>query len=416
MLSQLFLNGTLDEEIYVEQPEGFENEISANKVYLLKKALYGLKQAPRAWYSRLDEFLLSLGFEKSLNEATLYVKKVEDHILIVSVYVDDLLITGNMEKMVAEFKMKMKNKFEMNELGLLSYFLGMEIMQSKLRCFLCQRNFTMKLLKKFAMENCKPVSTPMVAGQKLMKDDTAPKADGRMYRSLIGSLLYLTATRPDIVFTVNYLSRFMQNPSQNHYVAAKRVLRYLRGTQDFGMVFDKLETVKLVGYCDSDWAGSDEDMMSTSGYCFSMGGSVFCWNSKKQSVVAHSTAEAEYIAAYVAAKQLVWLRKMMEDLNFVQLEPTELFCDNMSAIAISKNSVFHDRTKHMKIKFHAIRQFQLEGELEMKYCCSKEQFADLFTKSLAKERFEELREMIGMSRLESRGSVENAGSKSTKVN
>ena len=271
-----FLNGTLDEEIYVEQPEGFENEISANKVYLLKKALYGLKQAPRAWYSRLDEFLLSLGFEKSLNEATLYVKKVEDHILIVSVYVDDLLITGNMEKMVAEFKMNMKNKFEMNELGLLSYFLGMEIMQTKLRCFLCQRNFTMKLLKKFAMENCKPVSIPMVAGQKLMKDDAAPKADGRMYRSLIGSLLYLTATRPDIVFTVNYLSRFMQNPSQNHYVAAKRVLRYLRGTQDFGMVFDKLETVKLVGYCDSDWAGSDEDMMSTSGYCFSMGGSVFC--------------------------------------------------------------------------------------------------------------------------------------------
>jgi hypothetical protein len=235
------------------------------------------------------------------------------------------------------------------------------------------------------MENCKPVSTPMVLGMKLTKDDGAPCADGRMYRSLIGSLLYLTSTRPDIVFAVNYLSRFMQNPSQTHHIAAKRVLRYLKGTLDFGLFFKSMNTVKITGFCDSDWAGSDEGMMSTSGYCFSMGDCIFCWNSKKQSVVAHSTAEAEYISAFVAANQLVWLRKVLKDLNCDQGEPTELLCDNMAAIAISKNSVFHDRTKHMKIKFHAIRQFQQEGELEMKYVCSKEQLADLFTKTLAKE-------------------------------
>jgi hypothetical protein len=198
-----------------------------------------------------------------------------------------------------------------------------------------------------------------------MKEDGAPKTDGKAYRSLVGSLLYLTAARPDIVFVVNYLSRFMQSPSQIHFVAAKRVLRYLKGTLEFGMHFVKSSSVKLVGFSDSDWAGSDEGMMSTSGYCFAIGGSIFCWNSKKQSVVAHSTAEAEYIAAYVAAKQLIWLRKMLNDLDFDQRSPTKLFCDNTSAIAISKNSVFHDRTKHMKIKFHAIRQFQQEGELEM---------------------------------------------------
>jgi len=220
-----FLNGVLNEEIYVEQPDGFEKEITSNKVYLLKKTLYGLKQAPRAWYNKLDGYLLSLGFEKSMNEVTLYVKNVNKHTLIISVYVDYLLIAGDNEQLVEEFKTNMKDKFEMNELGLLSYFLGMEVTQSEQGYFLCQKRFTMKLLNKFAMENCKPVSTPVVQGQKLMKEDEALKTDGKAYRSLVGSLLYLTATRPDIVFAVNYLSRFMQSPSQIHFVAAKRVLR-----------------------------------------------------------------------------------------------------------------------------------------------------------------------------------------------
>jgi hypothetical protein len=253
-----------------------------------------------------------------MNEVTLYVENVDKHTLIVSVYVDDLLIAGDKEQLVEEFKTNMKDKFEMNELGLLSYFLGMEVTQSEQGCFLCQKRFTMKLQNKFVMENCKPVSTPTVLRQKLMKEDGAPKTDGKAYRSLVGSLLYLTATRPDIVFTVNYLSRFMQSPSQIHFVAAKRVLRYLKGTLEFGMHFVKSSSVKLVGFSDSDWAGSDEEMMSTSGYCFAIGGSIFCWNSKKQSVVAHSTAEAEYIAAYMAAKQLIWLRKMLNDPDFDQ--------------------------------------------------------------------------------------------------
>ena len=272
----------------------------------------------------------------------------------------------------------------------------MEISQTKEGSFIGQKQFITKLLDRFAMENCKPVSTPMVLGLKLTKQDGSPCTDGSIYRSLIGSLLYLSSTRSDIVFTVNYLSRFMQNPSQIHYTAAKRVLRYLRGTVDFGVYFSRMNTIKLKGFCDSDWGGSDEEMVSTSGYCFAIGEGIFCWNSKKQPVVAHSTAEAEYISAYVASNQLVWLRKVLKDLNCEQEEPTDLFCDNQSAIAISKNSVFHDRTKHMKIKFHALRQFQQEGELVMKYCSTNEQLADLFTKSLAKERFEELRSMVGM--------------------
>jgi hypothetical protein len=389
-----FFNGVLNEEIYAEQPARFEKQNSTNKVYLLKKALYGLKQARRAWYTRLDNHLLSLGFKRSMNEVTFYVKHVDGHKLIVSVYVDDLLITGDKEQLVEEFKTNIKDKFEMNELGLLTYFLGMEVTQSDQGYFLYKKCFSLKILNNFAMANCKPVSTPMIQGQKLIKEDRAPKTDGKAYRSLVGSLLYLTATRPDILFAVNYLSRFMQNPSQIHFLAAKRVLRYLKGTVGFGMHFVKSSSVNLVGFSDSDWGGSDEGMMSTSGYCFAMGNSVFCWNSKKQSVVAHFTAEAENIAAYVAAKQLIWLRKMLSDLDCNHQNSTVLFCDNTSAIAISKNSVFHDMTKHMKIKFHAIRQFQQEGELELRYCTSEEQLADLFTKPLTKNIFEDLRGRI----------------------
>jgi hypothetical protein len=202
-----FLNGVLNEEIYVEQPAGFEN--STNKVYLLKKALYGLKQAPRAWYSRLGNHLLSLGFNRSMNGVTLYVKHADGYKLIVSVYVDDLLITGDKEQLVEEFKTNMKDMFEMNELGLLIYFLGMEVTQSDQGYFLCRKCFSLKTLDNFAMSKCKRVITPMIQGQKLMKEDGSPKADGKVYRSLIGSVLYLTATRPDIQFAVNYLSRFM---------------------------------------------------------------------------------------------------------------------------------------------------------------------------------------------------------------
>jgi hypothetical protein len=212
-VKSVFLNGVLNEEIYVEQPAGFEKSNSTNKVYLLKKALYGLKQAPRAWYNRLDNHLLSLGFNRSMNEVTLYVKHADGHKLIVSVYVDDLLITGDKEQLVEEFKTNMKDMFEMNELGLLIYFLGMKVTQSDQGYFLCQKHFSLKILDNFAMSKCKPVSTPMIQGQKLMKKDGAPKANGKVYRSLIGSLLYLTATHPDIQFAVNYLSKFMQEPS-----------------------------------------------------------------------------------------------------------------------------------------------------------------------------------------------------------
>ncbi|KAL0430352.1 UNVERIFIED_CONTAM: Retrovirus-related Pol polyprotein from transposon RE1 [Sesamum radiatum] len=355
-----FLNGYIDEEIYVEQPQGFIAKGYEEKVLRLKKALYGLKQAPRAWYSRIDNYFMDRGFRRSLSEPTLYVKRQGNDTLIVSLYVDDLIYTGNNEKMIHDFKEDMMKTFEMSDLGLMHFFLGIEINQEKEGIFICQKKYTETLLKKFKMESCKTVTTPLVTGEKYKKEDGSEKVDGSIYRSLIGSLLYLTATRPDIMFATSLLSRFMQSPSQVHYGAAKRILRYLQGTKDFGI-----------------W-----DILMAS---------------KKQATVAQSSAEAEYIAAAAASNQATWLRRILEDMGEKQEEPTTIYCDNKSAIAITKNPVQHNRTKHIDIKYHALREATTRGEIELKYCSTEEQLADMFTKALPRDKFEELRTKIGVS-------------------
>lgn len=391
-----FLNGTLQEEIYVEQPEGFVEQGEEEKVYLLKKALYGLKQAPRAWYSKIDEHLSSLGFEKSLSEATLYVKRKENDVLIVSLYVDDLLITGGNAELVDEFKEEMKQVFEMTDLGLMSYFLGMEIKQLENYVFICQKKYAKEILKKFSMEDCKAIDTPINQKENLSKNDEADQVEEGYFRSLVGCLMYLTATRPDIQFAVSLLSRFMHCATETHMKAAKRVVRYIKGTIEFGVKFEKSEELKLLGFSDSDWGGSVDDMKSTSGYCFSIGSGVFSWCSKKQDTVAQSTAEAEFIAATAASNQAIWLRKILSDLQLKQWTNTEILVDNQAAIAISNNPVFHGKTKHFKIKLYFLREVQKDGEIVLVYCKSTNQLADIFTKPLPASKFEELRMKLGV--------------------
>lgn len=272
---------------------------------MLKKALYGLKQAPRAWYSRIDEHLCSLGFNKSVNKQTLYIKHLEKEVIVISLYVDDLLITGSSQELIDQVKEDMKQAFEMTDLGKMHYFLSMEISQSREGIFICQKRYVKEMLKKFSMENCKPVSTHLMQNLKLIKDDGGRKTDEKIYRSLVGSLLYLTITRPDITFAANLLSRFRQEPTEMHFQAAKRVLRYIKGNTEMGIWFKRSEKLDLTGYTDSDWAGSMDDMKSTSGYIFYLGLSIICWNSMKQKIVAQSTAEAECIAASEATNQAI---------------------------------------------------------------------------------------------------------------
>ncbi|KAK2965254.1 hypothetical protein RJ640_015752 [Escallonia rubra] len=257
----------------------------------------------------------------------------EKCILIVALYVDDLLFTGNSEKMIKDFRKEMMKKYEMNDMGLLKHFLGMEIHQDDEGIFICQKNYAEKVLKKFRMYGCNPKATPLIVGEKLKREDGGSKVDATFYRSMVGNLLYLTATRPDIMFAASLLSRFMQAPSHFHLGAAKRVLRYIQGTVDYGIMNGRSKEVKLTGFCDSDFEGWKDDMKSTSGYCFTLGSGVFSWLSKKQQSVAQSSAEAEYVSAAIATSQAIWLRRIFHDFGQKQERKTEMFCDNKSAVA-----------------------------------------------------------------------------------
>ncbi|RVX12855.1 Retrovirus-related Pol polyprotein from transposon RE1 [Vitis vinifera] len=284
-----------------------------------------------------------------------------------SLYVDDMLVTGSNVKLLADFKMEMQDVFEMSDLGIMNYFLGMEIYQCSWGIFISQRKYAMDILKKFKLESCKEVATPLAQNEKISKNDGEKLEEPSAYRSLVGSLLYLTVTRPDLMFPASLLSRFMRG-------------------------------VKLDGYADSDWAGSVDDMKSTSGYVFTIGSGVICWNSRKQEVVAQSTTEAEYISLAAAANQAIWLRKLLADLGQEQSSPTELYCDNKSAISITQNPVQHGRTKHINVKFHSIREAEKNSLVKLHYCSTDEQLADIMTKGLPKSRLEFLRLKLGMSK------------------
>jgi hypothetical protein len=267
-----FLNGILLEEIYVQQPEGFEVAGHKHKVYKLHKSLYSLKQAPRARYSIIDTHLIQLGFKRSENKATLYLKQDEDGLqLVILLYVDDMLVTGSNVKLLVEFKKEMQDVFETSDLGIMNYFLGMEIHQCSSGIFVSQRKYVVDILKKFKLESCKKVATPLAQNEKISKNDGEKLEEPSAFRSLVGSLLYLTTSRPDLMFPASLLSKFMTSPNNIHMGVAKRVLKYIKGTTNLGIWYSKTGGVKLIGYVDSDWAGSVDDMKSISGYVFTIG-------------------------------------------------------------------------------------------------------------------------------------------------
>ncbi|KAI5330093.1 hypothetical protein L3X38_029490 [Prunus dulcis] len=347
-IKSAFLNGVLDEEVYAEQPEAFEVKNAGHKVYKFRKALYGLKQAPRAWYSKIDAYLSMCKFKRSISEATMYTRSDnEGGLIIVSIYVDDIVYTGNSERMLAEFKREMMQRYEMSDLGLLHHFLGMGILQTDQGVFIHQNKYAKSLLVKFGLEDCKPVSIPLPIGEKLKKVDESELADEGDYRKIVGSLLYLTATRPDLMYAASLLSRFMNSLTKRHMRVARRVLRYVQGTLSYDIEYVRNQSATFVGFCDADWAGSEDDSRSTSGYAFSFGSGAFSWASVKQNTVALSTVEAEYVSAAEATTQAIWLRFVLDDFGEMQSEATLLFCDNMSAISMAKNPVFHQHAISM---------------------------------------------------------------------
>ncbi|KAJ0440609.1 putative RNA-directed DNA polymerase [Helianthus annuus] len=395
-----FLNGVLKEEVYVRQAPCFEIKGQERKVFKLHKALYGLKQAPRAWYSRIDGFLVQHGYRRSQSEPTLYVKKSgASDFIVVCLYVDDIVYTSSSQKLLAEFREKMVNEFDMTDIGKLSYFLGLEVTQRADGTFVGQQKYARDLLNRFGMGQCKTATTPMNANEKLQMEDGGAAVDEHQFRSLVGGLIYLTHSRPDIAYAVGVISRFMHKPSVNHMGAAKRVLRYIAGSADLGLWYGKTGRVELAGYTDSDWANCVEDRKSLSANLFSIGTGAVSWCSKKQEVVALSTTEAEYIAATAASCQATWLRKILIELGQEQKEATPIFCDNMSTVFLSKNQAYHGRSKHIDIKYHFIRNLVEGGQIELKSCYTEEQVADILTKPLCAEQFYYFRGKMGLTTL-----------------
>lgn len=396
-----FLNGDLKEEVYVSQPPGFESKTDPHKVLRLRKALYGLKQAPRAWYSKIDDFFHKNGFQRSRSEPTLYVKRQgSDHLLIVSLYVDDMIYTGSSLQLLREFQAAMKEMFDMTDLGELQYFLGLEISQTGGGIFMSQKKYVEDTLKRFNMHGCKTAPTPMNTNEKLEAEDETGLTDASVYRSLVGRLIYLTHSRPDICYAVGVLSRYMHRPTRHHFGATKRVLHYLAGTKEYGIWFSKTKDFRLKGFTDSDWAGSVDDRKSTSGHCFILGTAAISWSSKKQPSVALSSTEAEYVAATEASCQAVWLRRILSDLGYEQTTATSIKCDNRSAVMLARNPVYHSRTKHIEIKHHFIRELVAKEEIQLEECGTNDQVADVLTKALPQAKHEEFSTKLGVLTIE----------------
>jgi hypothetical protein len=395
-----FLNVDLKDEVYVHQPPGFAILGKEGKVLRLRKVLYGLRQAPEAWNAKLDSTLKGMGFRQSPHEAAIYRWGNGGNALLVSVYVDNLVMTGTKDAEVAAFKEEMKATFQMSNLGLLSY-LGIEVHQGDSGITLRQTAYVKRVIELAGLTDCNLALTPMEERLKLSRDNTTEEVDAMQYRRLVGSLRYLTNTRPDLAFSVGYVSRFMQRPTMEHQQAVKSIIHYIVGTLDHGLYYPRCPgEAHLVGYSDSDHTSDIDTSKSTSGILFFFGKCLVSWQSIEQQAVALSSCEAEYIAASTASTQAFWLVRLLGDLLDRDTGAVELRVDSKSALALAKNPVFYERSKHIRVRYHFIRGCLEEESFKACYINTKDQLADLLTKPLGRIKFLELccrTEMVQLS-------------------
>ncbi|GKE18814.1 retrovirus-related pol polyprotein from transposon TNT 1-94 [Tanacetum coccineum] len=359
-----FLNGELKEEVYISQPEGFVYQDNPSHVYKLKKALYGLKQATRAWYDMLSSFLISQHFSKCAVEPTLFTRQAG------------------------------------NDLLLMSFFLGLQISQSTRGMFINQSKYASGIVKKYGLLSTDSVDTPMVEKNKLKEDLQGTPVDATLYRSMIGSLMYLTSNRPDLIYAVCLCARYQAKPTEKHLQAVKMIFQYLKGTINTGLWYSKDIDMSLTAYADADHVGCQDTRRSSSGSAQFLGDKLFSWSSKKQKCTAISSTEVEYIALYGCCAQILWMRSKLTDYG-LQFNKIPLYCDNKSAIALCCNNVQHSRAKRIDVLYHFIKEQVENGIVELYFVQTEYQLADIFTKPLPRERFNFLIEKLGMRSMSS---------------
>ncbi|XP_022041556.1 uncharacterized mitochondrial protein AtMg00810-like [Helianthus annuus] len=394
-VNNTFLHGDLDEEIYMSPPPGME--LPSNQVLQLKKSLYGLKQASRQWHGKLSSVLKTKGYVRSQNDYSLFSKSMGSSTVHIAIYVDDILVTGDNIYEIDSLKAFLHTTFQIKDLGFLNYFLGIEVLHHSHGTIMTQRKYASDLLKDFLVEDLISTNCPLPPHLQLKVNDGVLLRDPLLYRQLVGKLNYLTHTRPDLAFAVQFLSQFMQTPRIPHWQAALHTLAYVKGTISQGLFFNNSSVFYLQAYYDSDWASCPNTRRSVSGYFVSLGGSPISWKSKKQPTVALSSAEAEYRSMCRVTAELAWLTQLLAEFHVSNFTPVPLKCDSQSAIHIAKNPIFHERTKHIELDCHFVREKLQEGLISLSHTRTANQLADIFTKSFAFPQHKELLRKLGIS-------------------
>jgi histone deacetylase 1/2 len=395
-VNNAFLNGVLEEEVYMQQPPGFENS-DKELVCKLNKALYGLKQAPRAWFDRLKSALVSYGFTASKCDPSLFMMKTGTVHIMVLVYVDDIIVTGSSMTHIQQLISTLNAEFALKQLGTLDYFLGIEVFHlNNGDILLSQAKYIRDLLAKVKMDSSNGMPTPMVSSLKLSKVGSNPVEDPTLFRSVVGALQYATLTRPDISYSVNKVCQFLANPLEDHWKAVKRILRYLSGTLHHGLLLQAApigQPLSLIGFCDADWASDPDDRRSTSGACVYIGPNLVSWWSKKQTLVARSSAEAEYRSLAALCAEILWLQSLLTELG-CKFHTPKILCDNLSTVSLSHNPTLHHRTKHMELDIFFVREKVINKDLIVSHVPAQDQWADTLTKPLSASRFLTLRDKL----------------------
>jgi len=404
-----FLNGNLEEEIYMEQLVGFVAEGQEHKVCKLLRSIYGLKQSSRQWYIRFHQAIISFDFKMIDEDHCVYVKRSKDKFVILSLYVDDILLASNNKEYVQIIKEWLSSNFDMKDMGEAAYILGVKIERdrSKKMLALSQEHYIKKVLEKFHMQDCKPIDTPIAKGEGLSlrmcpkTPDEKAQMEKVPYSSAVGSLMYaMMCTRPDISFAVGMVSRYQANPGQSHWKAVKRILRYLKGTADYSLCFQG-ENLQLMGYADADWEGDLDERKSTSGYVFLLSNGAISWSSKKQSCISLSTMEAEFVAFSAAVQEAVWLKRFLNHLGFGENETNSVlvYSDSQAAIAYTKDPKYHSKTKHIDTKYNFVRDMVARKQVCMQYISTHKMVADPFTKAIPRDVFIGHVKSLGLRRL-----------------
>jgi histone deacetylase 1/2 len=377
-----FLHGKLTEVIYSRQPIGFINSTRPEHICRLNRSLYGLKQAPRAWYQCFTTFITSIGFTFSHSDTSLFVLQCTEDTTFLLLYIDDIVLTASSTQLLDRITTSLHSEFAMMDMGSLHYFLGIAVTRDSSGMHLSQAKYAAEILDNAGMTACKSAMTPVDTSPNLSASAGPPVADPTEYRSLAVALQYLTFTRPDIAYAVQQVCFHMHDPREQHLVAIKHILRYVKGTLSHGLHLHSSSPASMVTYMDANWAGCPDTRRFTSGFCIYLGDNLISWSSKRQHTVSRSSAEAEYRVVANAVAEASWIRQLLHELHRPSPSATVVFCNNVSAIYMSTDPVQHQRTKHIEIDLHFVRDHVSMGQVRVLHVPSSRQFTDILTKGL----------------------------------